>query len=80
MSRRAVESTTVLLPQLELRSAYDATVEHMFEQVVRNLDKPHTLSNQRWTPLPKLVSEGLEGEPCFLVFMRLETLGIGLSI
>ena len=56
ISKKAVESTTVLLPQIELRSAYDATVEHLFDQVFRNLDESLTLSAQRDTLLPRLVS------------------------
>ena len=56
ISKKAVESTIVLLPQIELRSVYDATVEHLFDQVFRNLDESHTLSAQRDTLLPKLVS------------------------
>ena len=56
ISKKAVESTIVLLPQIELRSVYDATVEHLFEQVFRNMDESNTLSAQRDTLLPKLVS------------------------
>ena len=56
ISKKAVESTIVLLPQIELRLVYDATVEHLFDQIFRNLDESHTLSAQRDMLLPKLVS------------------------
>ncbi len=56
ISKKAVEATIVLLPQIELRSVYDATVEHLFDQIFRNMDESHTLSAQRDTLLPKLVS------------------------
>ena len=56
ISKDAVEATTVLLPQIELRSAYDVIVEQLFDQIFRNLDESHTLAVQRDALLPKLVS------------------------
>ena len=56
ISKKAVESTKVLLPKIELRAQYDATVEHLFDQVFRNLDEAHTLSAKRDTLLPELTS------------------------
>ena len=56
ISKKVVEETTVLLPQIELRSGYDVIVEQLFDRIFRNLDESHTLAAQRGALLPRLVS------------------------
>ena len=56
ISKKAVETTSVLLPYLELRAAYDETVGPLFDRVFRNLIESQTLTVQKDLLLPKLVS------------------------
>ena len=59
ISKKIVEDTIVLLPHIELRSAYDALVEPLFDRNFHNLDENQTLATLRDALLPKLVSGGL---------------------
>ena len=56
ISKKVVEETIVLLPQIELRSAYDFMVESLFDRIFHNLYENQTLSALRDKLLPKLVS------------------------
>ena len=56
ISKKAVESTTLVLPSIELRSKYNDFVEGMFDQILQNLEESRTLIAQRYAVLPKLVS------------------------
>ena len=56
ISKKAVESTTIVLPSIELRSKYNDLVEGMFDRILQNLEESRTLIAQRDALLPKLVS------------------------
>ena len=56
ISKREVESTNLLLPQVDLRSIYDAFVTPLFDRIFRNLDESSVLTAQRDALLPRLVS------------------------
>ncbi len=56
ISKKAVESTILVLPPIELRSKYDTMVEGSFEQVFQNLDESCTLAALRDALLPGLLS------------------------
>ena len=56
ISKKVVEETIVLLPHIELRSAYDALVEPLCDRIFHNLDENQTLATLRDTLLPKLIS------------------------
>ena len=56
ISKREVESTNLLLPQIELRSIYDAFMTPLFDRIFRNLDESSVLTAQRDALLPKLMS------------------------
>jgi len=56
ISKKAVESTTIVLPPIELRLKFDNMVEGIFERTFRNLNESRALTAQRDALLPKLVS------------------------
>ena len=56
ISKKAVESTTIVLPPIELRLKFDNMVEGIFERTFRNLDESRALTAQRDALLPRLVS------------------------
>ena len=56
ISKKVVEDTIVLLPQIKLRSVYDALMEPLFDRIFHNLDENKTLAAIRDTLLPKLIS------------------------
>ena len=56
ISKKIVEDTTILLPQIAVRSAYDAMVESLFDRKFRNLDENQALLALRNTVLPDLIS------------------------
>ena len=56
ISKKAVESTTLVLPSIELRSKYNDLVEWMFDRILQNLEESRTLIAQRDILLAKLVS------------------------
>ena len=56
ISKKAVESTSVVLPPVELRLSFDTTVKGLFERIFGNLDESRVLAAQRDALLPRLVS------------------------
>ena len=62
ISKKVVEETIVLLPQIELRSAYDVLVESLFDRIFYSLHETQTLSDLRAALLPKLISGALRVE------------------
>ena len=56
ISKKVVEDTIVLLPQIKLRSIYDALMEPLFDRIFHNLDENKTLVAIRDTLMPKLIS------------------------
>ena len=56
ISKKAVESTTAVLPPIELRLNFDTMVEGLFERIYGNLGESRALAAQRDALLPKLVS------------------------
>ncbi len=56
ISKKEVESTTVVLPPIELRLNFDTMVEALFERIFRNLAESRAISMQRDELLPRLVS------------------------
>ena len=62
ISKKVVEETIVLLPQIELRSAYDVLVESLFDRIFYSLHETQTLSDLRDALLPKLISGALRVE------------------
>ena len=56
ISKKAVESTILVLPPIGLRLQYDTMVEGLVDQIFENLDESHTLGTLRDALLPKLVS------------------------
>ena len=59
ISKKTVEETIVLLPRIELRSAYDVLVEPLFDGIFHNMDENRTLAALRVVLLPKLMSGDL---------------------
>ena len=59
ISKKTVEQTIVLLPRIELRSAYDLLVEPLFDGIFHNMDENRTLAALRVVLLPKLMSGDL---------------------
>ena len=59
ISKKTVEETIVLLPRIELRSAYDLLVEPLFDGIFHNMDENRTLAALRVVLLPKLLSGDL---------------------
>ena len=62
ISKKAVESTNVVLPSIELRLNFDIMVKGLFERIYRNLEESHALIAQRDALLPRLVSGQLKLE------------------
>ena len=62
ISKKVVEETIVLLPQIELRSAYDVLVESLFDRIFYSLHETQTVSDLRDALLPKLISGALRVE------------------
>lgn len=62
ISKKAVESTNVVLPPIELRLDFDIMVKGLFERIYRNLEESRTLVAQRDALLPGLVSGQLKLE------------------
>ena len=62
LSKKAVESTIIVLPKIELRRRFDRIVEAFFEQIFQNLDESRALTALRDALLPKLVSGELRME------------------
>ena len=62
ISKKTVEETIVLLPRIELRSAYDVLVEPLFDGIYHNMDENRTLAALRVVLLPKLMSGDLRME------------------
>ena len=56
ISKKAVESTILVLPPIGLRLQYDTMVEGLVDRIFENLDESHTLGTLRDALLPKLVS------------------------
>ena len=56
LSKKAVESTTAVLPPIKLRLNFDTMVEGLFERIYGNLDESRVLAAQRDALLPKLMS------------------------
>ena len=56
ISKKAVESTTLVLPSIKLRSKYNDLVEWMFDRILQNLEESRTLIAHRDSLLAKLVS------------------------
>ena len=56
ISKKAVESTVVLLPPNELRLKFDTVVERLFDKIFTNIGESRDLAAQRDELLPKLVS------------------------
>ena len=56
ISKKAVESTIVVLPPIEPRLKFDTIVEGLVERIFRNLGESRALAAQRDVLLPKLVS------------------------
>ena len=56
ISKKAVESTNLVLPPVELRSVYDALVERLFDRIFQNWDESCILTTQRDALLPNLVT------------------------
>ena len=59
ISKKTVEETIVLLPRIELRSAYDLLVEPLFDGIFHNMEENRTLAALRVVLLPKLMSGDL---------------------
>ena len=62
ISKRIVELTNVLIPPPQVTSVYDVFATRLFDVIFRNLDEISTLTTQRNTLLPKLVSGELHFE------------------
>ena len=62
ISKKVVEETIVLLPQIELRSACDVLVESLVDRIFYSLHETQTLSDLRDALLPKLISGALRVE------------------
>ena len=56
IGKKIVEETIVLLPQIELRTTYGTLVKPLFDRLFHNLYENQTLTAQRDTLLPKLMS------------------------
>ena len=56
IGKKIVEETIVLLPQIKLRTTYGTLVKPLFDRLFHNLYENQTLTAQRDTLLPKLMS------------------------
>ena len=55
ISKKAVESTTVVLPPIEIRLKFDSVVGGLFKQIFEHINESHTLRTLRDVLLPRLV-------------------------
>ena len=62
ISKKAVESTNVVLPPIKLRLNFDIMVKGLFERIYRNLEESRAIVAQRDALLPGLVSGQLKLE------------------
>ena len=60
ISKKIVETTSAIIPSIELRSTYDVFVQGLLDKIANNLEKSQALIAQRDSLLPKLMSREVQ--------------------